>query len=73
MPRKSTAANHGTIYFNNVLVIRENIQKYLGLFLDSKLNFLDYITEKIKETTKGIDVIRKVNLLLPRSSICDNI
>ena len=35
--RKANASNHATVYFNNVLVIRDNIQKHLGLFLDSNL------------------------------------
>ena len=40
--RKSNAGNHGTVYFNNVPVIKENIQKDLGLVLDSKLIHEDY-------------------------------
>ena len=67
--RKSNANNHGTVYFNNVPVIRVNIQKHLGLFLDSKLSFFDHINEKIKKTTKGANVIRKMNLLLSPSSL----
>ena len=66
---KANASNHETVYFNNVPVIRENIQKHLGLFLDSKLSFFDHINEKIKKATKGVNVIRKMNLLLPRSSL----
>ena len=65
--RKANASNHATVYFNNVPVIRDNIQKHLGLFLDSKLSFFDHINEKIKKATKGVNVIRKMNLLLPRS------
>ena len=42
-------------------------KKHLGLFIDSKLNFFDHINEKIKEATKGVNMIRKMNLLLPRS------
>ena len=67
--RKTNASNHATIYFNNVPMIRDNIQKHLGLFLDSKLSFFDHINEKIKKATKGVNVIRKMNLLLPRSSL----
>ena len=67
--REANASNHETVYFNNVPVIRENIQKHLGLFLDSKLSFFDHINEKIKKATKGVNVIRKMNLLLPRSSL----
>ena len=67
--QKAKTSNHGTVYFNNASVTRENIQKHVGLFLDSKLNFLDHINEKIKKTTKGVNVIRKMNLLLPCSSL----
>ena len=65
--RKANTSNHRTVYFNNVPVIRENIQKHLGLFLASKLNFFGYINEKIKKATKGVNIIRKMNLLLPHS------
>ena len=44
--RKANASNHETVYFNNVPVIRNNIQKHLGLFLDSKLSFFDQINKK---------------------------
>ena len=64
---KANASNHENVYFNNVPVIRDNIQKHLGLFLDSKLSFFDHINEKIKRATKRVNVIRKVNLLFPRS------
>ena len=43
--RKENATNHRTIYFNNVPVRWENIQKHLDLLLDPKLNFLDRINE----------------------------
>ena len=65
--RKAITTNHETVYFNNVLVIRENFQKHLGLILDPKLNFFDHINEKIKKTNKGINVIREINFSLPRS------
>ena len=45
--RKANATNHGTVYFNNVPVTRENIQRHLGLFLDCKLSFFGHINEKI--------------------------
>ena len=67
--RKGITTNHATVYFNNDPVIRENFQKHLGLFLDSKLNFSDHINEKIKKATKVIYVIRKMNLSLPRTSL----
>ena len=66
--RKANTSNHETVYFNNVLVTRENIQKHLGFFLDSKPSFFDHINEIIKKATKGVNVIRKMNLLSPRAS-----
>ena len=66
---KTIASNHETVYFNNVPVIRENVQIHLGLFLDSKLSFFDPTNEKMKKTMKGVNVIRKMNLLLPHSSL----
>ena len=39
------------------------------MFLDSKLSFFDHISEKIKKVTKGVNVKRKMNLLLPCSSL----
>ena len=50
-------------------MIRENIQKHLGLLLNSKLNFFDCINEKVEKVTNGVDIIRKMNLLLPRFSL----
>ena len=50
--RKASESNNVTIYFNNVPVIRGNIYKRLGLFLDSKLNFFDHINKKTKRLLK---------------------
>ena len=40
--RKAFATILVTVYFNNVLIIREKFQKHLGLLLDSKRNLFDY-------------------------------
>ena len=63
---KAITTNNATVYFNKVPVIREHFQKHFGLFLNSKLNFFDHFIEKIKKTTKGINIIRKANLSLAR-------
>ena len=65
--RNGITTKHVTVYFNNDPVIRVNFQKHRGLFLDSKLNFFGHINEEIKKATKGINVIRKMNLSLPPS------
>ena len=71
--RKGITTDYATVHFNNDPVIRDNFQKHLSLFLDSKRNFSGHINEKIKKATKGINVIRKMNLSLPRSSLLKNI
>ena len=70
---KVSATNHGTVYFNNVPVIKENIQKHLGFFLDSKLNFFDNINEKIKKANEGINFIIIKKLVLITFFSVDNI
>ena len=67
--REKNPFNHSDIYFNNIPLKRENTQKHLGLYLDAKLNFSENINEKIKKAVKGISVIKKVNVTLPRSSL----
>ena len=63
---KAIAINHASVYFSNILVIRENFQKFLDLFLDSKPNFFDHVNEKVKKGTKGINFFRKMDFLLQR-------
>ena len=46
---------------------RKNTQKHLGLYLDAKLNFSEHISKKIEKAGKGISVIKKLNVILPRS------
>ena len=45
--------------FKNILVY----------FLDEKLSFWEHIAVKIKKSTIGVNLMRKLNLLLPRSSL----
>ena len=64
--RKKNPSNHIDICFNNMPLKRKNIQKHLGIYLD-KVNFSEHINEKIKKEVKGISVIKKLNVTLPRS------
>ena len=67
--RKKNNTSHPSLYFNNTPIQRKSVQKHLGLFLDEKLSFLEHIDEKIKKATVGVNLMRKLNLLLPRSSL----
>ena len=47
----------------------ENLfKKIIGLFLDEKLSFLEHIDVK-KESIIGVNLMHKLNLLLPRSPL----
>ena len=67
--RKKTIGNHPAVFFNNLPINRKSTQKHLGLLLDEKLNFSEHINEKLKKVTKSINLLRKLNLTLPCSSL----
>ena len=56
-----------------ILIIQqynENLLKNIVVsFFDEKLSFLDHIDEKIKKATVGVNLMHKLNLLLPRWSL----
>ena len=37
--------------------------------VDEKLSFPEHISEKLKRVTKSINILLKLNLILPRSSL----
>ena len=57
--KKKKAESHPTISLNNIQVQRSSYQKHLGLKLDKKLNFKQYIDSAISKINKGIAVIKK--------------
>ena len=67
--RKKNDTSHPSLYFNNARIQRQSVQKYFGLFLDEKLSFLKHIDVKTKKEAVGVNLTRKLNLLLPRSSL----
>ena len=48
---------------------RQSVKKDLCLFLDEKLSFLEHVDKTIKKATVGVNLIRKLNLLLSRPSL----
>ena len=67
--RKNRVTNHGSISLNNMIINRENVLKHLGLLLDVRLNFVEHINAQMKKANKGINIIRKLHLSLPRASL----
>lgn len=53
-------------------IVRENIQKQLGLFFDMNLIFLEQIDQEVKKANKSINTIKINNndtTLLPRCTM----
>ena len=67
--QKKNNASQLSLYFNDTQIHRKSVQKHLGLLLDEKLSFLEHIDENIEKSSIGVNLMRKLNLLLPRSSL----
>ena len=67
--RKKNINNHPAIFFKNLPINTKSTQKLLGLLLDEKVKFSEHINEKLKKVTKNINLLRKLNFTLPRSSL----
>ena len=59
-------SNHAYLTFNGTSATQSEIQKHLGMFLDSKLNFKKHIQSVINKAGKKIGLLRKLQKLLPR-------
>ena len=67
--RKENINNHPVAFFNSLPINRNSTQFYTGLVLDKKINFSEHINEKLKKATQSINLLRKLNCTLPRSSV----
>ena len=67
--RKKNATTHPPLFFNNSEIKLSSNQKHLGLTLDSKLSFNEHINDKIHQANKGVGLLRKLQIILPRDSL----
>ena len=67
--RKTKIVNHPNLLFNNIDVKKVNSQKHLGLILDKNLSFKDHLNMIMEKTSKRINVLCKLRLHLPHSSL----
>ena len=67
--RKTVKVSHPSITFNTVPVAHTAYQKHLGLYLDEKLNFHDYINAKILKANKGIGIIKRLSNEYPSQKV----
>ena len=61
--------NHLPLFFIQNVVPQISLQKYLVMFLDSKLNFSEHLKTIFQKTNKTIGLLRKLQTLLPRAPL----
>ena len=66
---KVQTTNHLPLFFNENVVPKNTLQKHLGMFLDSKLNFSEHLKTIFQKTNKTIGLLRKLQTLLPRAPL----
>ena len=53
------------VHYNNCSILPENVVKYLGIFIDSDLNFHNHIKYIASKASRAIGVISKIKYLIP--------
>ena len=61
--------NPPPLFFNGNVVPKTTLQKHLGMFPDSKLNFSEHLKTIFQKTNKTIGLLRKLQTLLPRAPL----
>ena len=67
--RKVNNVLHPPLTFNNVDVGQIRSQKHLGMFLDFKLSFNEYLESVFAKANRGIAILRKLQSVLPREAL----
>ena len=66
---KKKQTTHGTLFFSNSEIKLSSNQKHLGLALDRNLSFNEHINDNVNHTNKGVDLLRKMQTILLRTSL----
>ena len=69
LSEKRHEINHPVILFNDIPVKKVDIQKHLGVILDTKLSFSAHIKAAISKTRKGIGLQKYLSKYLPRHTL----
>ena len=64
--RKSKNMRHPPLIFNKSKVFQSTTQKHLGLILDNRLSFQEYLTAMGAKVSRSIALLRKLQHGLPR-------
>ena len=66
---KGLTINHPPLLLNENVVPQISLQKHLGMFLNSKLNFSEHLKNIFQKNNKTIGLLRKLQTLLPRAPL----
>ena len=58
---KNKKTDHPELAFNGIPIAREPFTKHLGLYLDSRLNFVKHIKEQVLKAMKGVSLLKFVD------------
>ena len=67
--RKSKNMHHPPLIFNKSKVFQSTTQKPLGLMLDNRLSFKEYLTAMGAKVSRTIALLRKLQHVLPRQAL----
>ena len=67
--RKTSLRSHPGLMFNNSIVNVTSIHKHLGVIFDSKLSFDEHLKRVLKKISKTVGLLRKFQVVLPRTSL----
>ena len=64
--RRLQKSNNPSLTLNGTSATQSEIQKHLGRFLDSKLDFKEHVQNVLNKISKKIGLLRKLQKILPR-------
>ena len=70
---KIQKSSQPSLIVNNNIVNQSLAQKYLGMFLDTKLDFQEHLKSIFSKVNKTIGLLRKFHYILPRSAFTYNL
>ena len=68
-PRKLNIPNHPPLNFNNTAVIQSTTHKYLGIILNTKLDFQKHLKNKLSKISNTIGLLGKLQKILTRAPL----
>ena len=67
--RKSKNMLHAPLIFKKSKIFQSTTQKHLGLILDNRLSFEEYLTAMGAKVSRTIALLRKLQHFLPRQAL----